>query len=331
MSGILGSAHQSAQQPKSEEEELAELQGMIGGVPRGMYIKLQQAQKNRDFADQVRKEKEELKVLQEQRAAEQKDRIDRLRAKREQKQEAAKLAHKNKVKQIGEETRQEVKNLEAARDAQKAEHWREARVRVEHANNLDARLDASEAAQDQREREDAAAARAKFKAELDKQRADEAAHKNYLNTKVRTIHERAKQGHQNHLQTKRERKQATQADVRQWESIANQKKQDHLNHSRNMQQKRAAEREEARKRNEERANARREAAREEKANNAVATEAIANEVRKNQLMRARSYARRYVPTEEVETLEASDTFRRLYGLTDANGEIKTVTRADLGK
>ena len=30
-------------------------------------------------------------------------------------------------------------------------------------------------------------------------------------------------------------------------------------------------------------------------------------------------------------MEASDTFRRLYGLTDANGEIKTVTRESLKK
>ena len=57
---------------------------------------------------------------------------------------------------------------------------------------------------------------------------------------------------------------------------------------------------------------------------------MAAEVRHNQLMRARSYARRYVPTSEVEHLEASDTFRRLYGLTDANGEIKAVTRESLG-
>ena len=74
---------------------------------------------------------------------------------------------------------------------------------------------------------------------------------------------------------------------------------------------------------------RRESAREEKANNAVASGALAAEVRHNQLMRARSYARRYVPTEEVESMEASDTFRRLYGLTDANGEIKAVTRESL--
>ena len=98
-----------------------------------------------------------------------------------------------------------------------------------------------------------------------------------------------------------------------------------------MAQKRAAERDEARKRNEEKAAARREAARAEKANDAVATKALADEVRKNQLMRARSYARRYVSTADVETMEASDTFRRLYGLTDANGEIKAVTRDSLGK
>jgi hypothetical protein len=36
-----------------------------------------------------------------------------------------------------------------------------------------------------------------------------------------------------------------------------------------------------------------------------------------------------VATEEVEHLEASDTFRRLYGLADANGEIKAVTRESL--
>ena len=96
-----------------------------------------------------------------------------------------------------------------------------------------------------------------------------------------------------------------------------------------MAQQRAAERKAAKERNDEKQRVRREAAREEKANNAVATESLAAEVRHNQLMRARSYARRYVPTEAVEHMEASDTFRRLYGLTDANGEIKVVTRENL--
>jgi hypothetical protein len=166
---MLEAAHASANAGKSEEEELAELQGMIGGVPRGMYIKLQQAQKNRDLADQVRKDKEELKVLQERRAAEQKDRMDRLREKRESKHEAAKAAHKAKIDAIGAQVREEVRELEATRDANKAAFWRDARVRVEVANGLDAKLDAAEAAQDQRERDEAAAARAELK------RKDEAA------------------------------------------------------------------------------------------------------------------------------------------------------------
>ena len=182
---VLEDAHESAGQSKTEEEELAELQGMIGGVPRGMYIKLQQAQKNRDFADQVRKERQELEELKAQRAREQKERIDRLRAKREQKHEEAKEAHRAKVERIGRETREEVKNLEAMRDHLKAEHWKEANARVmAGGSRLDARLDEAEAAQDQKEREEAAAARAKFKADLAQQREEEAKYKKYLNTKL---------------------------------------------------------------------------------------------------------------------------------------------------
>ena len=96
-----------------------------------------------------------------------------------------------------------------------------------------------------------------------------------------------------------------------------------------MAQKRAAERQQAKERNEAKAKARREAAREEKANNAVATAALDDEIARNREKRMRSYAQRYVPTEAVETMEASDTFRRLYGLTDANGQIKAVTRESL--
>ena len=61
--GVMDDAMEAVQAGKSEEEELAELQGLIGGVPRGMYIKLQQAQKNRDLADRVRKEREELEPV----------------------------------------------------------------------------------------------------------------------------------------------------------------------------------------------------------------------------------------------------------------------------
>ena len=54
--------------PKTEEEELEELQGMIGGVPRGMYIKLCEAQRNRDLADEVRRERDEINALRQRRA-----------------------------------------------------------------------------------------------------------------------------------------------------------------------------------------------------------------------------------------------------------------------
>ena len=170
---MLSAAHEQAQASKSEEEELEELQGMIGGVPRGMYIKLKEAQKNRDLADRVRKEKEEIAALREERAREQKERMDRLREKREKKQEAAKTAHKNKIDEIGRMVRQEVKELEETKEAMHAEHWRQARVRVEYANGLDAKLDAQEEAQDQKERDDAANDRQAWKASLQKQRDED--------------------------------------------------------------------------------------------------------------------------------------------------------------
>ena len=124
---MLSAAHKEAQTTKTEEEELEELQGMIGGVPRGMYIKLKEAQKNRDLADRVRREKEEIAALRERRAQEQKDRMDALRAKREKRHDEAKAAHKKKIEELGQQVRQEVKELEQQRDSLMAEHWRRAR------------------------------------------------------------------------------------------------------------------------------------------------------------------------------------------------------------
>jgi hypothetical protein len=89
---------------------------------------------------------------------------------------------------------------------------------------------------------------------------------------------------------------------------------------------RAAEKATAREANEERARQRREAAREEKANDAVASKALEDEVQRNRDKRAQTYKARYVPTSAVEHMEASDTFRRLYGLPDADGKIKSVSR-----
>ena len=325
---LLKAAHEAAGS-KTEEEELAELQGMIGGVPKGMYIKLQQAQKNRDLADRVRKEREELEQLKAQRATELKERMEALRIKRETKQEASRLAHQNKIKEQGARVREEVLQLERQRDDMKAAHWKEARVRVEHANNLDERLDASEAAQDQKERDDAAAAKKLWKEQLQAQRDEENRVKSQLNEKVRKGRERRDQSQQQHAQTKRNKTAETKQLKSEWNSKEQNNKQAHLMRSKQLAQKRAAERQRAKEINDAKAEARRQAAREEKANNAVATAALDDEIRRNQLMRARSYAKRYVPTEAVESMEASDTFRRLYGLTDANGQIKTVTRESL--
>ena len=111
--------------------------------------------------------------------------MDNLRAKREKKHEDAKLAHKQKIEMIGQQVREEVKMLEQQKDQLHAEHWRQARERVEVANNLDAKLDASEAAQDQRERDDAADARKKWKEEMAKAKQEEGQYKQYLNEKVR--------------------------------------------------------------------------------------------------------------------------------------------------
>ena len=285
---MIAAAHKNAQAAKTEEEELEELQGMIGGVPRGMYIKLREAQKNRDLADQVRREREEIAALREKRAQEQKERIDALRAKREQKQTEAKAAHRRKIEEIGQQVRQEVKELEQQKDLMSAEHWRQARVRVEVANGLDAKLDAAEEAQDQKERDDANAARSKFKADMAKAKEESDAYKHFLNEKVRTGRERRTQRMMQHAQTKRDRTRSTKADIRAWEESHDASRQAHLAHAREMAQKRAAERKLAKERNDARAAQRREAAREEKANNAVATEALAAEVRHNQLMRARS-------------------------------------------
>ena len=357
---MWSSASMQAPVPKTEEEELEELQGMIGGVPRGMYIKLCEAQRNRDLADEVRRERDEIDALRQQRAQEQKERMDRLREKREMRHEAAKLAHKNKIEEIGRMVRQEVRELEEMRNYLRNEHWKEARVRVETANNLDAKLDASEEAQDQQERDDAAEARRKWKEQMAQEKAESdvriaatgtrarrcpllsasraraasllalaavQARKHFLNEKVRRGRESRDASMKQFAQAKRDGTMDTKNSIKMWEDAHGANRQAHLNHVKQMTARRAAERKAAKERNDAKAAQRRESAREEKANNAVASGALAAEVRHNQLMRARSYARRYVPTEEVESMEASDTFRRLYGLTDANGEIKAVTRS----
>ena len=117
---------------------------------------------------------------------------------------------------------------------------------------------------------------------------------------MRKGRERRDQSQQQYAQTKRERTQQTKKLKSEWNDKEQSNKQAHLTRSKQLAQKRAAERQHFKEINDAKAAARRQAAREEKANNAVATAALEDEIKRNQLMRARSYARRYVPTEAVE-------------------------------
>ena len=156
--------------------------------------------------------------------------------------------------------------------------------------------------------------------------AKDNAKKAALNDKVRKAHQARRDRVAQNQEDKKAKVRDTKAAIGEWEGTANAKREAHLENAREKARRRAAEKANARERSEQRMKQKRAAAREEKANNAVATKALDDEVRKNQLSRAKSYARRYVPTEQVETLEASDTFRRLYGLPDAEGKIKSVSR-----
>ena len=111
-----------------------------------------------------------------------------------------------------------------------------------------------------------------------------------------------------------------------WASTSNANKEAHLENARQRAKMRAAEKATARERADAKMKERIQAAREEKANDAVATKALNDEVQRNRMKRSKLYKARYVPAADVEHLEASDTFRRLYGLPDADGKIKSVSR-----
>jgi len=309
-----------------EDFEEEDMQGMVGGIPKGLYKKLELAQKNRNAADAVRKQKEEIAALKLKRAQDQEERIERLKAKRASSSAQAKQEHQAHVQSIGAEVRTMVKEAEAQRKKNDEEYWRQARVRVEIASNLDEKLDASEEAQDQKERQEAADARALLKQRAAKAKEKDDSKKAMLNDKVLKGRMKLDESKETFAAAKREKTQATKDAKQAWNDASNAKKNAHLEASRERARNRAAEKAAAREYNEARMQQRRDAAREEKANDAVATKALDDEVKKNRMKRAKSYKQRYVPTEQAEKLEASDTFRRLYGLPDADGKIKSVSR-----
>lgn len=308
------------------EDLEAPSQGMVGGIPIGLFRKLEIAQKNRNLADEVRKDKEELARLKQKRNEEAVARAARLKEKRATRHAEAKAEHMSTVQSIANEVKAMAKEAEAQRKAQDQEHHRQARVRVEHANNLDARLDAAEEAQDVKERREAAEARALLKQRAAKAKEKEDAKKAMLTDKIKKGRQTLDESKASFSQAKREKTNATKEAKAAWASTSNQKKEQHLEEARQRARIRAAEKATAREANEERARQRREAAREEKTNDAVASKALEDEVQRNRDKRAQTYKARYVPTSAVEHMEASDTFRRLYGLPDADGKIKSVSR-----
>ena len=85
---------------------------MEGGVPRGLFMKLQLAQKNRNGADAVRQQRKELDELKAKRLEEQAERIERLKQKRATKHAEARQEHLAHVQSIGAAVRREVREAE---------------------------------------------------------------------------------------------------------------------------------------------------------------------------------------------------------------------------
>lgn len=99
-----------------------------------------------------------------------------------------------------------------------------------------------------------------------------------------------------------------------WRSLANARRQEHLDKAKATKDAIAEAKAAAARKKEAWMERKRAAAREEKANDSVATAALADEVSRNAARRRQAYNRRYVPVKQVESLDATDTFRKLYNL-----------------
>ena len=209
------------------------MQGMEGGVPKGLFIKLQIAQKNRDAADAVRKQKEDLAALKLKRLEDQAARVERLKQKRATRHAEAKQQHIDHIASVGAEVRAEIRAAEAQRREQNEEHWRQARVRVEHANNLDERLDAAEAAQDAQERQEAADARALLAERAAKKKASDDQKKAMLNAKVLKGRQKLDESKVGYAQLRRARSQQLKQTKAVWASTTSANKEKHLEDAKN--------------------------------------------------------------------------------------------------
>lgn len=116
---------------KSEAEELEELQGMIGGIPRGLYVRLEMAQENRHRADAVRNDRREIDATRQRRKEEQALRTEELRLKAHKSSAEAAEQHRLRVEEQGELVREETRALDEARQTLKAEERAKAQKQVE--------------------------------------------------------------------------------------------------------------------------------------------------------------------------------------------------------
>ena len=114
-----------------------------------------------------------------------------------------------------------VVRVERVEQLERRGHVPPRRVRVEHANNLDGKLDAAEAKQDAKEREEAAEARQARLAALEDRRAKDNATKAMLNTKVRNIHKSRDESKAKFREDKREQVRAAKEMIGQWNGSAN--------------------------------------------------------------------------------------------------------------
>ena len=203
--GIFGSKEQKqawAEQEAAdadEQRELNELHAMLGkpkdALPLGMYVRLQVAHENREKANEVRAEREDVRRQLEQRRLEQNDRILRLRAERGERDRDAIEANRQEKAENVYEMRQAGKARDRRR-AEEAEYLLQiARARAAEARALDGKLDAREAEQDRMEQAEAREAK----------RAREAALKqaqHALRQKKHTLAMQSRMAHQKHAQSK---------------------------------------------------------------------------------------------------------------------------------
>lgn len=117
--------------PLTDEEEVEELQGLIGGIPRGLFVKLEMAHQNRHLADDVRRDRREIDATRQRRREEQAVRTEALRVKAHKSSAEAAEGFRERVAAQGALVREETRLLTEARSRHKAMADAKAHTQVE--------------------------------------------------------------------------------------------------------------------------------------------------------------------------------------------------------